>query len=118
LKFQTEELKRGAISLKLPVHVLWRLTGSTNFRVVTGFTSIFGLLGGKDQNNYLNFRQFDLTGDIGLSYCLDASKISIRPELKYSQSFVDGKSEDNSIYQNSIDSYKRNKFTLTIVLTR
>lgn len=118
LRFETEELKRGTISLKLPIHVLWRLGRSTNFRLLTGFTPVFGVLGGKDQNNDLNFKQFDLTADVGLSYYFDVGKISIRPEFKYSQSFIEGKSDDNSIYQNSIDSYKRNKFMLAMILTK
>jgi len=85
---------------------------------LAGFTPIFGVLGGKDQNNDLNFKQFDLTGDVGLSCYFDVGKISIRPEFKYSQSFIDGKSDDNSIYQDSIDSYKRNKFVLAMILTK
>lgn len=117
LTFQQEEFKRGSVSFKLPVHVLWRFTASNNFRLVTGLTPIVGLAGGRDPNNDLNFKQFDLTGDIGLSYYIDTGKISVRPELKYAQSFIDGKSDGNSIYQSAIDSYHRNKFTLTIVLS-
>lgn len=114
----TTEQKRGSIFLKIPTHVLIKLNKNYQLRLITGLTPSVGLLGGNDINNELDFKKFDLTGDIGFGYQINAKAISIRPEIKYSYSFINGLSDEKSMYREAIDKYLRNKFTLTLIITR
>lgn len=111
-----EELMRGSISLKVPGHALFNM-GKSNFRLVTGVTPSFNVLGGNDANDDLTLKAFDFSGDLGFNYRIEGNRISILPELKYSYSFVDAVAGDDSQYMVSIDKYLRNKFTLTIIFT-
>lgn len=114
----TSEQKRGSIFLKIPTHALIKLSNASQLRLITGMTPSVGLLGGNDKFNELNFKKFDLTGDIGLGFQINTKAISFRPEIKYSYSFIDGISDGQSRLSDSIDKYLRNRFTLTLILTR
>lgn len=109
-----EELKRGYIFLKVPGHALFKL-GKSDFRFVAGINPSINLVGG-DENNYLNFKRFNIAGDIGINYGIQINKISIIPELKYSHSFINGV-DNSSSYANRIDNYLRNRFMLTLFIT-
>lgn len=110
-----EELKRGSIFTEIPAHALFKFKKTSNFGIVTGMTPSFGLAGGKDQENNLNFKPFNLTADIGLNYTIQAKSLWVKPELRYSYSLINGVADDTGLYAESIDKYLRNRFTLMIV---
>lgn len=110
-----EELQRGAIFLKVPVHALLKV-GRSDFGLVAGINPSINLVGGKDENNNLNFRPFNIAGDIGFNYNFKiGEKLRLTPELKYSYSFINGLDNSNSgRYSDMINTYLRNKFMLTV----
>jgi hypothetical protein len=113
-----EELQRGAISLKVPFHALFKL-GSSDFGLVAGINPSINLVGGKDENKDLNFKPLNIAGDIGFNYNFKiGEKLTLTPELKYSYSFINGLDSSNSVrYSDMINTYLRNRFMLTVFLT-
>jgi hypothetical protein len=113
-----EELQSGAIFLKVPVHALFKF-GKSDFGLVAGINPSINLVGGKDENNDLNFKPFNIAGDIGFNYYFKiGEKLTLTPELKYSYSFINGLDNSNSSrYYDIINTYLRNRFMLTAFVT-
>lgn len=105
-----DESGEGRFYLKVPTHALIKL-GKSPFSFVAGINPSINLISLPD-NRDLDFKTFNIAGDIGFNYDFKIGKKSLVPELKYSHSFING--INNSASRYGIDKYFRNGFMLTI----
>ncbi len=72
------------------------------------------LLGqGDDTKDQVEFKNFDLLGQIGIGGEIAFKQFKIKPEVQYSVGFLDMRKSKNNIYNNPIDKLQRQNLTLT-----
>jgi len=96
-------------------HTIVKISKKTPLNIIFGATPFYGLKDNKDNRTDMDFKKFDLTGDLGLSYTISLKTFKIMPEIKYMRSFVNA-SVDNSLYGQSIDSYFRDRLNFSIYI--
>lgn len=108
----------ASLSIKLPIHAIFKMGSQSNYSFVGGITPYYGILGGKISSyDHFQYNRFDLTLDGGFSYSFKSKKRIISPEIKYSQSVINGNSK-SGVYASTIDVYLRNRISLVVTFRR
>lgn len=119
LKYYSSTAKETKISevgfITSGLYSITRANNKIPINIIAGLTPYYGLKDNKDNRKDIEFKKFDLTGDIGLSYTISLKTFKVMPEVKYSKSLTNG-SVDNSTYGQAIDSYYRNRIDFSIYL--
>jgi hypothetical protein len=97
------------------LHTMIKVNKNIPLNLIAGLTPYYGLRDNRNNRKDLDFKKFDLTGDIGLSYIISLKKLKVMPEITYSMGFINA-SADDSIYGQSIDSYYRGRLNFSAYL--
>ena len=103
--------------LRLPLHFMIRPTNKELY-FLSGFsTNILMQLEKEDVDNFLDLKNYDFSLDFGIGFPIPIKILILTPEIKYGIGLNNILSGDNTTFENSIESFHRNRLSIGISLT-
>ena len=117
-KTEKEKLDLRSITESISILLEYKLSDK-GFKPYLSFGPAISILlaQGDDTKNKVEFKTFNILGQVGFGGEKRFKQFKIKPELQYSFGFLQMRKNKNNIYNNTIGSLKANSFSLTFYIS-
>lgn len=107
-----EELQFQLAYLKLPFHIVFKLSDKLPIRILSGVTPSIEIQ--DDENGLtekLQLKSYDFSIDLGINYSINFKAFTLCPEFRFSKSLINAAGDNRTEYGQGLATYHRDKFT-------